>query len=418
MKLMDISQDRIVKTKMFFFYLLVESSINYFYHIAYLYSHNFCYNMYLEGDTMRVLVSGGGTGGHFYPALAIARCFKKEMGADILYVGGKRGVEYHFNWKNEGIRHAHLSIRGINRKIFTLWNIYAFFEALTAFFKSFAVITEFKPDLVIGTGGYVCGPVLLAAYLMGKKIYLQEQNVYPGLTTRLLSPHAKKIFLAFKESIDYLPKRVKKKCVIIGNPIRDEFFQAKDKDEIYHRFNMDKDKFTVLVFGGSKGAKVINDIMLSVYSIFDKEEKNIQFVHITGLEDYPVFLKHINLNELKVNVLSYSDDIYDLYAIADLVICRSGALTISEIVAARVPSILIPYPYAAEHHQEYNAALLSRQGAGLMIKEEELSDHTLIETIRILIRNKVRRDRIKKKLGEFKVTSASEIVKEMVKDKI
>ncbi len=367
---------------------------------------------------MRVLVSGGGTGGHFYPALAIARCFKREKGAEILYVGGKRGVEYRFNWKNEGIKHVHLNLRGIDRRIFAIWNIHALFEMLVAFFKSFTIISEFKPDIVIGTGGYVCGPVLLAAYMMRKRVYIQEQNVYPGLTTRLLSPFMRKTFLAFEESVRYLPASARKKCVVVGNPVRDEFFEERNKGNIYRKLGLDRNKFTILVFGGSKGAKAINDIMLNAYSIFDREADEVpQFVHITGIDEYSSFSKHLKLNRLKVKVMPYFDAIYDLYAIADLAICRSGALTLSEIVAAGVPAIFIPYPYAAEHHQEYNALSLARRGAGLMVKEEELNTQLLVESIRILKRNEAKRNRIRDKLREFKVTRAYEIIKEIVGDK-
>lgn len=330
---------------------------------------------------MKVLVTGGGTGGHIYPALAIARKIKMEYkNADILYVGTEKGLESELVPK-EGFKFKTIRVKGFSRKLSkdTLKSVKELFLGLNDAKK---VINDFKPDIVIGTGGYVCGPLVLLAALRKIPTMIHEQNAFPGMTNRILSRFVDKIAGSFDESRKFFKDN--RKLVITGNPIRQDIIGL-DKSTSYKDLNVDSDKPFVLSFGGSGGQKKLNDAMLDVI-VKNYDNRNIQIIHVTGKRLYDSFIKELKqkgINELKDNirVYPYFFEVPKALSIADLIITSGGAIAIAEITAVGVPSILIPKAYTTENHQEYNARALEKNGASIVILEKDLTGDLLSKEI-------------------------------------
>lgn len=329
---------------------------------------------------MKILITGGGTGGHLFPGLAIAKGFKgRNSRADIYFVGTDRGIESKILPK-EGYPLKTIRIEPLagHRILKILLSLSRFPLALL---DSLRILKEINPDIVIGLGGYSSGPIVIIASLKGIPTLILEQNSIPGLTNRILSRFVDAIAINFKSSKDFFPDR---KTYLTGNPIREEI-TSRGKEEGLKAFGFDEEHFTILVFGGSAGAHRINKAMTEAIVYLDDLKDKIQIIHQTGDKDYNDINEFYKSRGFKAVVLPFIDRMADAYAAADLVVSRAGAGTISEITACGKPSILIPYPYAAKNHQELNAKVLLDAGAAGLILDKELDGKRLASEIRFLI---------------------------------
>lgn len=331
---------------------------------------------------MRVLVTGGGTGGHIYPALAIIKGLKKKKPAtQFLYIGTKKGMEADIVPK-EGLEFRTITIAGLERK-FSWSTMVTLSKVPKGLWDAWRIIKDYKPDVVIGTGGYVCGPVVLIASLMKIPTVIHEQNAYPGITNKILARFVDEVCVTFSDSIKYFPPKTK--VSLTGLPVRPEIIKA-TRETGYQKLNLDPGKFTLLVFGGSRGAQSINEAMISTLKKISVRDM-IQVLHVTGSLTFDQTVQAlenegIQLDEKgNIKVVPYLYNMQDALAVADLVICRAGAATLAEITAKGIPAILIPYPFAAENHQEFNALALEKRGAAVMIKNSELNGTSLAEIV-------------------------------------
>ena len=338
---------------------------------------------------MRVIISGGGTGGHIYPALAIAEALKKShKDVDILYIGTEDSLEaelvpkHGFNFKT--IRVKSLP-RKINMKLFISMK-----ELLLGIKDSRRIIKDFKPDMVIGTGGYVCGPIVYAAKKMKIPALIHEQNAYPGITNKILSRYVDKVLITFEESKKYF--KFSDRVVITGNPIREEILSI-DKKQAYKKLDIKEDQPLVLSFGGSGGQESLND---SFFDIIKNNNVNFQLIHVTGKVHYKDFIgklkkDRIDLKE-NIRIMPYLYNMPEALNTADLIVTSAGAITLSEISALGLPAILVPKSYTAENHQVYNAKTFENNGAALVILEKDLKWDDLLKKIEDLLNNE---DRLK-----------------------
>ncbi|MFZ5899364.1 MAG: undecaprenyldiphospho-muramoylpentapeptide beta-N-acetylglucosaminyltransferase [Bacillota bacterium] len=336
---------------------------------------------------MRVVLTGGGTGGHVYPALAIAGgILHRYPDSEILYIGASHGFESDIVPK-AGYSFFPIPVKGLRRKV-SLHNVLAVWQAGRSYVLARAKIAEFKPQVVIGTGGYVCGPVVLAAVNQGIPTLIHEQNALPGLTNRLLSRYVTKTALTFMDAYKYFPSRAR--VILTGLPVRTEILQA-NREEARRRLGLG-DLFTVVSFGGSQGARTLNNAFLEVLPLLVPDGR-FCFFHATGTAGYEDFLaglksRGFNPQEARqVTVAPYFYNIPELLAAADLIVCRAGASTLAEITVLGLPSILIPYPFATGNHQEYNARVLADRGAALLIKDSEVTGLKIAELVKSLESN-------------------------------
>ena len=339
---------------------------------------------------MRVLIAAGGTAGHINPALAIAGALKKaDPTAEIHFAGRKEGMEYRLVTQ-AGYPFHHIEITGFQRKlslhnikrnIITLWNL-----ALSGP-KAKAMMKEVKPDLVIGCGGYVSGPVVRCAAKMGIHTALHEQNAFPGVTNKLLAPDVDIVFAAVPAAVEKLG--APDKTLVVGNPVRPEVFvQAANREAIRVQLGAG-DRTVILSFGGSLGARRVNEVVADLCAWEQHEHKPVLHLHATGSRGVKLFedleAKNHFAPGANLVVKEYIDNMPDLLAAADLVISRSGALTLAELEAMGRASILIPSPNVAENHQYYNALELQNAGAAIVIEEKDLTGVKLIETVHALL---------------------------------
>lgn len=335
---------------------------------------------------MRIIMSGGGTGGHIYPAITILREIQKQtQSCEVLFIGTQQGLESDII-PQEGFDFLTIDVRGFERRL-SLGNIKTIMKTIGSIGQSRQIIRNFKPDIVIGTGGYVCGPVLLTASLMGIPTMIQEQNVIPGITNKILSRFVDKIAVGYGEALQYFKN--KEKVFISGNPIRPEILSATREEGII-ALGLDPNKKTILISGGSRGARSINQAMVSVYEQF-AGRKDIQLLHVTGQNEYNGIVRKLQeccIDTIKAGNIIITPYIYNMpqaLAVADLAIFRAGAVGLAELTARGIPSILIPYPYAAENHQEFNARVMEQQGAAIVIRDVELTGCRLNEVVNELI---------------------------------
>lgn len=337
---------------------------------------------------MRIILSGGGTGGHIYPALTILKTIKKiKPDTEFLYVGTSKGLEADIV-PRENIPFKTIEIAGFKRKL-TPENIKIFAKAFGAVFKAKAIIDEFKPDVVIGTGGYVCGPILLAASLKGVPALIQEQNAVPGITNKFLGKFVNKVAVGYEAAMKYFQAS---KTVFTGNPIRPEFLEDNKGDD-FAALGLDAAKQTVLVSGGSRGAHTINQAMLEVHKKF-YGSKDVQIIHVTGQLEYDFVidgLKALGINLTDSDNIKIYPYLYNMPGVlnrADLCVFRAGASSLAELTAVGVPAILVPYPYAAANHQEMNARELEAHGAAKVILNKDLMNADLGGVIEKLLSDK------------------------------
>ena len=335
---------------------------------------------------MKVLITGGGTGGHINPALAIAQKIKEmDSNNKILYVGTKDGMESDLVPK-QGFDFKTVEAKFLQRKL-SIDNIKTLAISFKGVAQSMKIIGEFKPDIVIGTGGYVCGPVVLAASIKGIPTMIHEQNVFPGITNKLLSKVVDKIAISFEDATKYF--KSKEKLVLVGNPVRKEVKNA-NRAESRKKYNLKDDEIFIYSFGGSGGQKSLNDSIIDVIKNIKNRDK-VKLLHVTGKRLTDDFNETLKANNLKlpsnVTIVDYMYDAPSALSACDLVIGSAGAITIAEITKIGVPSILIPKTYTAENHQEYNARALEKNGAAVVILESELKDGKLLKTIDKIINN-------------------------------
>lgn len=331
---------------------------------------------------MRVLLAGGGTGGHIYPALAIAERLKNlHPDCEILYVGTKKGLENRIV-PQRGIPFRTIAVEGLPRKISPAL-LKAVGKAAGGCMDAKRIVKQFKPDLVIGTGGYVCGPVVLAARMAGIPAMIHEQNAFPGVTNKLLARVVNTIMVNFQASEKYFVH--KERIRVTGLPVRQEVLNTTRQEGIAY-FGFSEEKTTLLVSGGSRGARSLNRAMAAAYPELVKQE-NLQILHLTGAVDYEDTLQAIekegvNLKDYpQIQVKPYLDEMQYGLAAADFCVGRAGATFLAEITACGLPGILIPYPYAAENHQEFNARALVDQNAAKMILDKDLTGKNLCQNI-------------------------------------
>ncbi len=357
---------------------------------------------------LKVIISGGGTGGHIYPGISLACEIKsRDVNNDILFVGTERGLESKLV-PREGFKIIKIKARGIQRKI-CFENLTAIVIFLVSLFQSYKIIKKYKPDIVIGTGGYVSGSVVLMAAILGFPTFVHEQNVIPGITNNFLSRITRKTFLSFNQSKEYFSNKAK--LIFTGNPLRfKNIKQGTDRE--YKKFYLNSSKKTILVLGGSKGAASINRAVLGgIDLIKDAIKNNWQVFLISGQDDYDNIMEIVGEEHKIFSVEPYLHDIEKAYSLADLVICRAGATTLAEIGAYGLPAILIPYPYATQDHQGINAKIFEREGAAILILEKDLSDKKLAQVLLDILKDKNRLEMMAKKSRKLSnVNSAKKIV--------
>ncbi len=361
---------------------------------------------------MRVLISGGGTGGHIYPALAIIEEIKKHKpNAEFLYIGTEKGLEKKIV-PQAGIKIDYIKIFGFQRKI-SLQNAKNIFYLMHSILMAQKIIKSFKPDIAIGTGGYVCGPVLLAAKMLKIPTLIHEQNVLPGLTNRLLARIVDKVAISFNGSKEYFPEN---KVILTGNPRATTVSNAK-KEKGLEFLQVDKDNRIVLIVGGSRGAKPINDVFIQAINRLE-EFNNVHFVFVTGDGEYQrVKQELVNLklpNNLTIYPFLYN--LPDVLAATDLVINRAGASTLAEITALKIPAILVPSPYVTDNHQEINARWLEDQGAIVMILQQNLTASKLIDEIKSIITNREKMKKLKENAEKLAVIDAANKIYQIICD--
>lgn len=336
---------------------------------------------------MKYLIAGGGTGGHIYPALAIAKEIKdKYSDAEILYVGTETGLEAEIV-PREGYDFKTIRVKGMPRKL-NKKSLIAAKELLHGLNDSKRILKDFKPDIVIGTGGYVCGPVVYMASKLKIPTMIHEQNAFPGITNKILSRYVDKVAITFDEAKKYF--KHPEKVINTGNPIRSEILNI-DKKSAYQELKLQAGKPLILSFGGSGGQKKLNDSILGFIET-NLDNHNIQLIHVTGNRLYDDFMEEVkNKNILipkNIRILPYLYKIPEALNIASLVITSAGAITLAEIAAVGVASILIPKGYTAENHQEYNAIAFQDKGASIVILEKDINTDIFNNTVMELLNNK------------------------------
>jgi UDP-N-acetylglucosamine--N-acetylmuramyl-(pentapeptide) pyrophosphoryl-undecaprenol N-acetylglucosamine transferase len=329
---------------------------------------------------MKVLIAGGGTGGHVYPGIAVAEELARlRPDAQVVFVGSTRGLEAQAV-PEAGFRIRYVLVRGFPRRQWWRWPGAALANVVGLVQSMWVVLTE-KPDVVLGTGGYVSGPVSLAAVLLGRHLVLQEQNSVPGLTNRILARIADQVHLSFTESRAYFAR--KDNLRITGNPVR-AFILGGERDVAVRHFGLVPGRPTVFVFGGSRGARRINQAAIEAMRRL-QGRVDVQFILQTGREDFEDAQRQVTEESLPARVMPFLREIHLAYAAAELLVCRSGAMTLAELAACGTPAILIPYPFAAHNHQEINAANLVERGAATLIADADLSGERLAKEIAHLL---------------------------------
>lgn len=321
--------------------------------------------MSIPSTPFRFLFAGGGTGGHLFPAVAVADEIKRmKPESEILFVGSKSKIEGRVI-PQLGYKFKSIWIKGFARK-FNLENLLFPIKLFVSVLQSLFISLKFKPIVAIGSGGYVAGPAIWAASVMGAKIILMESNSYPGVTTRLLERYADEIHIAFEDSKKYL--RQPQKIKLSGNPVRSELRKT-DRLTALKYFGLDEDKFTILILGGSLGALSINESVAGC--VEELQKNNLQLIWQTGKNYYENYKK---FNFASVKILDFIDDMNKAYSACDLLVARAGATTIAELSVLGIPSILIPSPFVAENHQYYNAKSLADSNAAILIKDSEIKE--------------------------------------------
>ncbi|MBR5515105.1 MAG: undecaprenyldiphospho-muramoylpentapeptide beta-N-acetylglucosaminyltransferase [Clostridia bacterium] len=358
---------------------------------------------------MRVLMSGGGTGGHVNPAIAIANIIKKNQNdAEIAFVGTKRGIESKLV-PHEGYKLYHIQIQGIRRSL-SPSNIKTAFLAMKSFSDCKKIIKEFKPDVVIGTGGYACWPVVAAASSLGIPTVLHESNAVPGFAIKMLEKKATKIFVNFEETVSQL--KYPEKAVRVGNPLRGDFTAVSKEEARKNQGIEGKYRTFILSLGGSMGAERINFEVIDMMKEYTSKNPDILHIHGTGAIEYEIAKKMFEDAGLdkypNLQLVEYIYDMPEKMAAADIVINRAGAMTLSEIAMLGKASVLIPSPNVTNNHQYKNAHVLEKAGAAILIEEKDLTDHALTKAVCQIAQNRDKREEMERNVLDFAVKDAAQ----------
>jgi UDP-N-acetylglucosamine--N-acetylmuramyl-(pentapeptide) pyrophosphoryl-undecaprenol N-acetylglucosamine transferase len=356
-----------------------------------------------------VLIAAGGTGGHLYPGIAIAEeWMRMHPDSKVLFVGTSRGPEQKAV-PAAGFTLKTIAARGLPRRPGLGW-IGALFGFGKSLIQSFRLIVDFKPHVVVGTGSYVSAPAVLIARLLGIPVILQEQNSIPGATNRWLNLVADEVHISFLESRGYF--RRKNNLRVSGNPIRRSLLYQ-DKTSAYEAFGLSPEKRTLFVFGGSRGAASINRATEGALERL-KQKTQLQVIWQTGATDFEAIQQRFRSFPIPVRVFSYLEAIEKAYAIADIAVCRAGAMTIAELTACGVAAILVPYPHATCDHQTHNARGLLDRDAALVIADQDLTPETLAQKIELLLRDEPRLRRLGRNARAFaRIDAAQRIARSM-----
>lgn len=359
---------------------------------------------------MKVLIAGGGTGGHINPGLSIAKHIKRRQPAsEIIFVGTHRGLETKLV-PREGFELRLIRVKGFRRKL-SLDTLVSVKELIQGFAEARKIIKQFRPEVVIGTGGYVCGPVVLNAALSGIPTLIHEQNVFPGVTNRLLSRFVNSVAVSFKESEQYL--KGARKLVHTGNPVRDEILKA-NRTEARSRLDIDGSKPLVVVVGGSLGAERINLVTAELIKKYSGQ-MDFNLIFATGNSQYEAVRELLKgLRHPLITITPYIYNAGEVYAAADLIVCRAGAITCSELTVIGLPSIMIPSPNVTANHQEYNARSLEKNGASVVILEKELNADILYRQLNRLIKDREQLDRMARSAKKTGITNAVEKIYSLI----
>lgn len=350
---------------------------------------------------MRLLLCGGGTAGHVNPALAIGETVSKNIkGSEIAYVVTKNGIEN----KLVPYKKYTINVTGLKGK-FSVKNIKSVFLLIKGICLCKKIIKEFNPDVVVGTGGYSCFPVIYAANKMGIKTVIHESNAYPGKTTRALYKYADRVLLNCEESIKYF--KSDNKISVTGNPFLSGFLKsAKEKEK--------GNETVILCFGGSLGAEKINDCAYSICKNILSVQNNIRLIWGCGKKEYPRCNKMLeNINADRVELREYIDNMPEILSIADIVICRAGAMSIAEMSYNKKCTVFIPSPNVTDNHQYKNAKVLSDKNAAILIEEKDID--TVIPVLKELINNKSKREELEKRIGDMCIRDSNKKILEELK---
>ncbi|GAB4182352.1 MAG: undecaprenyldiphospho-muramoylpentapeptide beta-N-acetylglucosaminyltransferase [Calditrichia bacterium] len=317
-------------------------------------------------ENIKIMITGGGTGGHVFPALAIIEYFKSKGFSNFLYVGGYRGIENKLV-PSQGIPYKKLWISGFARGNLVK-NLLFPLKLVVSTFQAIWNIISYRPHVIIGTGGYVEGPMVFVGSSLLFPTVICEQDVFPGITTRILARYAKRIMLASEESIKYFPEKLHYKCKVAGNPVRPTLKQI-EKSEARKIFGLQTEKPVIAIIGGSLGAVAINDVILSLWE--ELQQLDIQIIWQTGNTDYERIIRELPETDKMPNVQPFYSNMNAVYSAADAVICRAGALTLAELKHMGLYSLLIPYPYAAGDHQKKNALAMEEKGWAEVILQDD-----------------------------------------------
>jgi UDP-N-acetylglucosamine--N-acetylmuramyl-(pentapeptide) pyrophosphoryl-undecaprenol N-acetylglucosamine transferase len=351
----------------------------------------------------RVIISGGGTGGHIFPALAIAKALEKKVSnIEILFVGATGKMEMS-KIPAEGYKIKGLWISGLQRRI-TIKNLYFPFKVISSLLKARRIIKKFKPDIAIGTGGYASGPLLYVAAKKNIPTLVQEQNSYPGITNKVLSKVVDKVCVAYDNMEQFFPKN---KIIFTGNPIRQDVLEFASKKQLgISHFNLEENKKTVLVIGGSLGARTINEAIDENISFF--VENNLNLIWQTGISYQKKAEKSVKEKAVKgINAYTFIKEMDKAYGAADIIISRAGAIAISELCCIAKPTILIPSPNVSEDHQTKNAQAVVNKKAALLVKDNE-ADSKLVNCLRELIEDARLQDELAKNIKNLAVMDAAD----------
>ncbi|CAH0346893.1 undecaprenyldiphospho-muramoylpentapeptide beta-N-acetylglucosaminyltransferase [Bacillus sp. CECT 9360] len=360
---------------------------------------------------MKIVVSGGGTGGHIYPALALIREIKnKDKNSSFLYIGTENGLEKDIV-TSEQIPFKSIHITGFKRKL-SFENVKTVTRFLKGVRDSKKMLKEFKADVVIGTGGYVCGPVVYAAAKLGIPCIVHEQNSIPGLTNKFLSKYVDKVAICFNEAKQFFPEN---KTVLTGNPRASEVLHFEGKAGL-KKLGLNPSIPTVLIFGGSRGARPINEAVLKVMS--ELRGKSYQVLYVTGEVHFDQISREIELigNPENVMIKPYLSNMPEILSGVDLAVTRAGATTLAELTVLGIPSILIPSPYVTNNHQERNARSLSDHGAAELVLEKELNGSKLISTIDSIITDKKKLESMKQAAIDLGLPDAADRLYQVIMD--
>ena len=354
---------------------------------------------------VKVLVAGGGTGGHLYPGLALAQELQKRHNAEIMFIGTSYGIENKV-LPTTPYSFKRIWMRGLQRRM-SISNLIFPLRLLVSLVQCGYHISSFRPRVIIGTGGYVAGPALMMGVALGVATVIQEQNSFPGLVNRLLGSLVKQVHVTYEASLPYFKKA--KSVFVSGNPVRRHLKEA-NKQEALKKFGLEDNRESLLVFGGSQGAGAINQCVFKSLNAL-MEFEYFQILWVTGLNDFETFGKPCEDFRGRVAVLPFVEDMAFAYALADIALCRAGASTLSEITLCGIPSIIVPYPFAAAGHQEFNARTMKEGGAAVVVLESSLNEKTLVSTVKDLLTHSEKRESMAQAaLGLARPNATTEIV--------